>query len=1143
MFLTLAEIQAFINFVNGNLGKKMFTDASPASTVAGKKLLTTGVGLGVELVDDISTQLGIAGTWDMSTLSPPTGVKIGERYFVTTKGTFNGVPALVGDVVEFVTLTSIFVYPLAATLVRLSVLDDYATKAYAEGLVVGLLDDRGGYDPTVTDEYPTNVNNGSGVNGDVMKGDLWFFTADGICGANTVLTGYSVRALVDSPGQTDSNWDILNVGLGYAPENVDKKKTSLNGALSSPNDTDYPSTLVVDDALNLKADILDQTHTGNMRLPSALKIYDVVSSTKEVAVDVSGLTAGAPRTVTFPDRNIELGDLPLFAATTNYGQYAIIQQDGLLYSAKVAFTSGASFSVSDWDSIGGVLKSQITASQDIVSGYEYFIVASPNVAITLETPDPSAVPDGSRIVIHNLAFNAVATLGKTNWTAGTGFAVAPSFDTVATATIPSYSKGATTVLTSRQSTGVWVKETTYGSTTPVGTTVGAGKAYFAREDDVTATVSFDLGGIPAATNTIVTFPNANVDLGKIPTALTYSQATTVLTHTNTDGSTLTANLAPISEYASGAVYSVGAQVSYLGHLWRVIIAHTGAIPFVNGNLELIGSTFCAGQISGAYTAIQLGATASPPVDKVLEIDLTGVTAHTINLDCAPRNVRIQVPSGKITKEITLTRAAIDFCVDDGTVVGTGTYTFKIVGGDIAYIYQFDSQTMIMLRKQHSVQRFMIIDAAASGIGTGVNGWKFSGSASAVHTITLPAANINLGQQLISASYDTSTGLVTFTKAGGTNTSIDMSNVIRFVALPSGIAPAQPNVSTLFMLTGSITINIDGLSSRTWEFQSSLDRTITLTKTSSAPIVDREGNTLADSGTTSCIIALSEYDTIKVTGFGTYWVVEYGSRRLYTNSGALGLVSKTGAGAGSTKYKTTFVRSSGTSFASNTTITLPDANVNLGDIPSISNFNSNTVSNNGTILSRNSSSNAVNGVVLLSGDSLKTGFGYTIAGAVVAQTGKGSASYFRPAVFDTLLTDYTSSQISRPLTLTSVAGTANKPYAGAPAGDAFWALAGGLDHVAVHTLTFACSVFGGSGTLGVFSGQRRIMVRRLNATDTYIIDNIQTIGTDAVSAGITGVSVAITLDSDRLNIVISQTTATSNQILTSAELHTLVTSLG
>ena len=208
----------------------------------------------------------------------------------------------------------------------------------------------------------------------------------------------------------------------------------------------------------------------------------------------------------------------------------------------------------------------------------------------------------------------------------------------------------------------------------------------------------------------------------------------------------------------------------------------------------------------------------------------------------------------------------------------------------------------------------------SGVATGTT-----------RTITMPNVNINLGHQLISASYSTSTGLVTFTKADGTNTSIDMSNVRRYVDLPIGVVPAQPNVSTLFKLNSSITINIDDLSHKTWEFEADLDRTVTLTKTGNSHIVDREGNTLADSGTTSCIIAVSAFGAIKVTGLGGYFVVEYGSRRLYTNSGALGLVSKTGAGAGSTKYKTTFVRSSGTSFASDTTVTLPDANVDLGKV--------------------------------------------------------------------------------------------------------------------------------------------------------------------------------------------------------------------
>jgi hypothetical protein len=129
MYLTLAEIQAFINFVNGNVGKKLYTDENPSGVVAGKKLVTNGVGLGVDMVDDISYQLGIVGDWDITTQPVvPVDLKIGQRYFVTTEGTYNGVFADIGDIVEFTSLTSIFVYPVVSTLIRLSDLTGYATN-------------------------------------------------------------------------------------------------------------------------------------------------------------------------------------------------------------------------------------------------------------------------------------------------------------------------------------------------------------------------------------------------------------------------------------------------------------------------------------------------------------------------------------------------------------------------------------------------------------------------------------------------------------------------------------------------------------------------------------------------------------------------------------------------------------------------------------------------------------------------------------------------------------------------------------------------------------------------------------------------------------------------------------------------------
>lgn len=93
-------------------------------------------------------------------------------------------------------------------------------KTYADGLVVGLLDDRGNYDAS-SNAFPSS--GGSGASGAILKGDLWYISVSGTLGAKVVSVGSSIRALVDSPGQTSGNWDILNVGLGYTPENSANK--------------------------------------------------------------------------------------------------------------------------------------------------------------------------------------------------------------------------------------------------------------------------------------------------------------------------------------------------------------------------------------------------------------------------------------------------------------------------------------------------------------------------------------------------------------------------------------------------------------------------------------------------------------------------------------------------------------------------------------------------------------------------------------------------------------------------------------------------------------------------------------------------------------------------------------------------------
>jgi hypothetical protein len=115
-----------------------------------------------------------------------------------------------------------------------------AVKDYADGLVVGLLDDRGNYNAS-SNVFPST--GGSGISGAILTGDLWFISVAGTLGGVSVPVGASIRALVNSPAQTSTNWSILNVGLGFTPENVVNKSTDVN--TDGGSDTKYPSVKAV----------------------------------------------------------------------------------------------------------------------------------------------------------------------------------------------------------------------------------------------------------------------------------------------------------------------------------------------------------------------------------------------------------------------------------------------------------------------------------------------------------------------------------------------------------------------------------------------------------------------------------------------------------------------------------------------------------------------------------------------------------------------------------------------------------------------------------------------------------------------------------------------------------------------------------
>lgn len=173
-----------------------------------------------------------------------------------------------------------------------SALNLKADITYVDGLVVGLLDDRGSYDASVN-TFP--AAGGSGTAGAILKGDIWYISVAGTLGGSAVTVGDSVRALVDTPGQTATNWSILETNIGYVPENF-ANKGAQNG---------YPSQIDYDI-------ILQDQATGNVL--STLRSLATVTR-QWLFPDKSGTVA------MLDDMDIMTGSLAVFSpadSTTTY---------------------------------------------------------------------------------------------------------------------------------------------------------------------------------------------------------------------------------------------------------------------------------------------------------------------------------------------------------------------------------------------------------------------------------------------------------------------------------------------------------------------------------------------------------------------------------------------------------------------------------------------------------------------------------------------------------------------------------------------------------------------------------------------------------------------------------------------------------
>lgn len=209
-----------------------------------------------------------------------------------------------------------------------------AIKTYVDSNIVSAIKDNGNWDAS-SNLFP-NVNS---QNQPITKGDLWYISVAGTLGGTSVLVGYSIRALVNNPGQNAANWGILNVGLGFVPENVANKST--DGTLSANSDTLYPSQKAVRTYVNsiatptptlaqvtaagatttsaIIADEYSTTSGARLRASGRLIAKDIVlqptigSSTNQVTFNSSLITGS--KTYTLPNAN---GTLVLSSDLSSY---------------------------------------------------------------------------------------------------------------------------------------------------------------------------------------------------------------------------------------------------------------------------------------------------------------------------------------------------------------------------------------------------------------------------------------------------------------------------------------------------------------------------------------------------------------------------------------------------------------------------------------------------------------------------------------------------------------------------------------------------------------------------------------------------------------------------------------------------------
>lgn len=151
-----------------------------------------------------------------------------------------------------------------------------------EPATVAVINDRGNWDAS-SGVYPNS--GGSGVDGEIQKGDFWFVNVSGVAHGIEFNVGDNIRARVDAPGDTNADWAAIEGNLGYVPENKALRRTTLVGA----DHFSYPTTLAVKEVNDLKAD--DDAvvkKTGNQTIADNKDFTGQISFRYKRGADITG---------------------------------------------------------------------------------------------------------------------------------------------------------------------------------------------------------------------------------------------------------------------------------------------------------------------------------------------------------------------------------------------------------------------------------------------------------------------------------------------------------------------------------------------------------------------------------------------------------------------------------------------------------------------------------------------------------------------------------------------------------------------------------------------------------------------------------------------------------------------------------------